>query len=94
LLSGVAAGLLVWQALRGTSPAVPLLRRAGIRTREEISREIYALKALRGDFEPVHKRGVPSATRASRALEAVAPEPEEFGPTASEEEMGPVAREI
>ena len=32
---------------------MPLLRRLGIRTREEIDRERYALKALAGDFAGV-----------------------------------------
>lgn len=31
-------------------PAVPVLRKAGIRTRGEIDREKFALKLLRGDF--------------------------------------------
>jgi hypothetical protein len=32
---------------------IPALRRIGIRTRNEIDREIYALKAARGDFKSV-----------------------------------------
>lgn len=37
-------------AIKGWCPPVSLLRRAGVRTRREIDRELYALKALRGDF--------------------------------------------
>ena len=33
------------------------LRRLGVRTREEIDRERYALKALAGDFEGVTRDG-------------------------------------
>jgi hypothetical protein len=36
---------------------VPLLRRLGIRTRGEIDRERYALKALAGDFEGIARDG-------------------------------------
>ena len=41
----------LWQhAVQGWCPPLPVLRRLGIRTREEIDCEKYALKALRGDF--------------------------------------------
>jgi hypothetical protein len=43
----------LYHALVGFDPPLPLLRRQGVRTRSEINQEIYALKALRGDFEPV-----------------------------------------
>jgi hypothetical protein len=48
LLSGVVLGFLFQHAVQGWCPPVPLLRRLGIRTRGEIDREKYALKALRG----------------------------------------------
>lgn len=41
----------IWHAFQGWAPPVPLLRYFKIRTRPEIDREKYALKALRGDFE-------------------------------------------
>jgi hypothetical protein len=37
-------------ALQGWCPPIPILRRLGVRTAEEIDEERYALKALRGDF--------------------------------------------
>jgi hypothetical protein len=40
-------------AVQGWCPPVPVFRRLGIRTRREINREKYALKALRGDFDEV-----------------------------------------
>jgi hypothetical protein len=40
-------------AVQGWCPPVPLFRRMGVRTRQEINREKYALKALRGDFDEV-----------------------------------------
>jgi hypothetical protein len=50
LLALGAGALLAGQALQGNSPAVPLLRKLGFRTKAEIDKEKYALKALRGDF--------------------------------------------
>jgi hypothetical protein len=53
LLPTVVLPFLLLHAIQGWCPPVPLLRRLGIRTREEISRERYALKALAGDFAGV-----------------------------------------
>ena len=44
---------LAQHAIQGWCPPVEVLRRMGVRTRPEIDREKYALKALRGDFEGV-----------------------------------------
>ncbi|HZP86551.1 MAG TPA: hypothetical protein VFB54_07000 [Burkholderiales bacterium] len=44
---------LLQHALQGWCPPVPLLRLLGVRTRREIERERYALKAMRGDFAGV-----------------------------------------
>lgn len=41
----------IWHAFRGWCPPIPVLRYFKIRTRPEIDREKYALKALRGDFK-------------------------------------------
>ncbi|HYC78523.1 MAG TPA: hypothetical protein VEI02_12925 [Planctomycetota bacterium] len=54
-------------ALQGWCPPLPLLRRLGVRTQQEIDRERYALKALRGDFEGASRRG---GARAAAALDA------------------------
>jgi hypothetical protein len=42
-------------ALQGWCPPIPVFRRMGVRTRQEINREKHALKALRGDFDGVDK---------------------------------------
>ncbi|WP_119155978.1 DUF2892 domain-containing protein [Caldimonas tepidiphila] len=55
LPAGVA-GFLLQHAVQGWCPPLPLLRRLGVRTAEEINRERYALKALRGDFEGITAR--------------------------------------
>ena len=41
----------IWHAVRGWCPPIPILRFSKIRTRPEIDREKYALKAMRGDFK-------------------------------------------
>ncbi|MFL5339891.1 MAG: hypothetical protein ACJ8F7_07055 [Gemmataceae bacterium] len=44
-------------ALQGWCPPIPVLRRAGVRTMEEINEEKNALKALRGDYQDVRGTG-------------------------------------
>jgi hypothetical protein len=50
LIPGIVLPFLFQHAVQGWCPPLPLLRRKGVRTRDEIDREKYALKALRGDF--------------------------------------------
>ena len=66
IVPGIVLPFLFQHAVQGWCPPVPVFRRLGIRTREEIDRERYALKVLRGDFEQVQ-----SLPRADAALEAV-----------------------
>jgi hypothetical protein len=70
LLPAIAAGFMVQHVLQGWCPPIPVLRRMGFRTTSEIDREKYALKALRGDFDVLHKRASTIEKRASRALKA------------------------
>jgi len=59
-------------AVQGWCPPVPVFRRMGVRTRKEIDREKYALKALRGDFDGLGAGGGQDrAARAEAALGAV-----------------------
>ena len=51
ILPLIATTFLLQYALQGWAPPIPLLRRFGIRTRQEIEVEKYALRALRGDFD-------------------------------------------
>jgi hypothetical protein len=51
VLPGVVLPFLLQHAVQGWCPPVPLFRRMGYRTRQEIDREKYALKVIRGDFE-------------------------------------------
>jgi hypothetical protein len=52
LVGGLAflGGAMLAHVAIGQCPSLPLYRRLGVRTREEIDWERYALKALRGDF--------------------------------------------
>ncbi len=53
LLPALVQGFFLQHALQGWCPPVPVLRRLGVRTAEEIDQERMALKALRGDFKGV-----------------------------------------
>lgn len=71
ILPGVVAAFLLQHAVEGWCPPVPILRRLGIRTTQEINHERFALKALRGDFAGVYTDGQQSPDeRARRAIEA------------------------
>ena len=48
-----------------------LIRRLGVRTQDEIDRERYGLKAIRGDFAVLPPSNSPAAHRAAAAWEAV-----------------------
>lgn len=52
-LPALVAAFLAQHAVQGWCPPVPIFRKMGVRTRPEIDREKYALKALRGDFRNV-----------------------------------------
>jgi hypothetical protein len=56
LLSLAVQGFFMQHALQGWCPPLPLLRRIGVRTADEINAERYALKALRGDFDQLRAR--------------------------------------
>jgi hypothetical protein len=49
----IVSSFLMQHAIQGWCPPLPLLRKIGIKTRPELDREKYALKALRGDFDNV-----------------------------------------
>ena len=53
VLPGAVLSFFLQHAVQGWCPPMPVFRRMGIRTRQEINREKYALKALRGDFDQV-----------------------------------------
>jgi len=57
LLTTMVQGFFLQHALQGWSPPVPLFRRLGFRTQNEIESERYALKALRGDFTDLRGNG-------------------------------------
>ncbi|HVK96256.1 MAG TPA: hypothetical protein VM368_00495 [Flavisolibacter sp.] len=59
------SSFLTQQAVQGWCPPIPLLRKLGFRTRKEIDKERYALKALRGDF----RRTVHSPNKAWQSVQ-------------------------
>jgi hypothetical protein len=68
----IGLGFFLLHATDGFDPPLPLLRQLGIRTREEIDREIYALKALRGDFDDVEPgTGAADPAQVEHAIGAV-----------------------
>ena len=69
IVPSVVLPFLFQHAIQGWCPPVPIFRRLGVRTRDEINREKYALKALRGDFEGIDSMRRPE--EAEDALEAV-----------------------
>ena len=67
ILPGLVLPFLFQHAVQGWCPPLPLLRRLGVRSRKEIDREKFALKALRGDFQNVsHATGAASAVTAAQ----------------------------
>jgi len=68
----VVAGFLLQHGIQGWCPPLPLFRRLGIRTRDEILRERTALRALRGDFDRMApSKGKEPCDRAQDVLEAI-----------------------
>jgi hypothetical protein len=54
-LPAAVLSFLLLHAVQGWCPPVPLLRRLGVRTQQEIERERYALKAMVGEFSDACK---------------------------------------
>lgn len=72
LLPAAVLSFLAQHALQGWCPPIPILRRLGVRTMRELQRERHALKALRGDYSAVPRRGTaPRPERVRAALAAV-----------------------
>lgn len=68
-----AQSMMVLHTLAGAYPLLPLLRMLGFRTLGEIASERYAIKALLGDFEPVHAESAGRENSADAALRAATP---------------------
>jgi hypothetical protein len=60
----VVASFLTQHAIQGWCPPLPILRKLGFRTRKEIDKEKYALKAMRGDFKYMRGTSVNKAWQA------------------------------
>jgi hypothetical protein len=64
VIPAVVQTFFLQHALQGWCPPLPLLRRLGIRTADEINKERYALKALRGDFKRLSPKSAMEAVEA------------------------------
>ena len=53
VLTGAVSTFLLQHSIQGWCPPLTIFRALGIRTRKEIDREKFALKAVRGDFATV-----------------------------------------
>ena len=71
VLPGFVAAMLLVHALHGWYPLLPVFRRLGVRTADEIDRERYAWKGLRGDFARIPPPGTAATERAAAAWRAV-----------------------
>jgi hypothetical protein len=69
ILPGFVSAMVFLHAAQGWYPLLPVFRRLGLRSRNEIDRERYALKALRGDFSDV--LSAEAAEKAKAAWRAV-----------------------
>ena len=50
-IPAIVLGFLLQHGIQGWCPPMPVLRKLGIRTRQEIDAEKYTVKAMRGDYE-------------------------------------------
>ena len=72
VLPGFVAAMVLLYGTHGWYPLLPVFRRLGIRTQDEIDREKYALKALRGDFTSLKEAETTNrGARAAAAWQAV-----------------------
>lgn len=71
VLPGVVSAMVLLHAVHGWYPLLPVFRRMGVRSRDEIDRERYAVKAVRGDFDAIPRADARAAARAAAAWEAV-----------------------
>jgi hypothetical protein len=70
LLPAAVGAFLLQHTLQGWCPPLPLLRRLGVRTADEINQERFALKALRGDFARAPAPESPTDVLANHAFKA------------------------
>jgi hypothetical protein len=70
-LPALVTAFLFQHAVQGWCPPVPILRRLGFRTAQEIEQERYGLLALRDDFGTAVSRPVGAASRKAAVVEKI-----------------------
>jgi hypothetical protein len=71
LMTAGVLGFLFQHAVQGWCPPITFFRRRGIRTRQEIDREKYALRILRGDFGNISSIEGGNGARVNELLSAI-----------------------
>ncbi len=71
ILPALVTGFLFQHAVQGWCPPLPILRRLGFRTSEEIDEERQALKILRGDYQAVSTPSNNSLAQLDQILAAI-----------------------
>jgi len=71
VLTCAVSAFLFQHAVSGWCPPIPALRRLGFRTRTEIDREKFALKALRGDFSDLPQASPHEEMPARQVLQTI-----------------------
>ncbi len=66
LLTGTVAVFMLWHAFWGWCPPLPIVRKWGVRTAEEIYSEKTTLKMMRGDFATEHSSVVDALNMAEK----------------------------
>ena len=69
-LPAFVGAMVLLHGVQGWYPMLPLFRRLGFRSREEIDREKFAMKVLRGDFDDIGTEE--TANEKSRVIQALA----------------------
>lgn len=68
ILPSIVLLFFVQHAVQGWCPPIPIFRAFKVRTRPEIDREKYALKALRGDFNTIQNGDIQQAFHAVKLI--------------------------
>jgi hypothetical protein len=79
ILPALVTGFLLQHAVQGWCPPVPILRRLGFRTAQEIERERHMLKVVRADYANLQNKPVRRAT--IQAISRPEGPPEGVGPS-------------
>lgn len=87
LLTGAVGLFLLQHALQGWCPPLPLIRKLGIRTAEEIENEKTVLKILRGDYDQILNNIYEADVIDSDVIDSAVNEADAIKPTINETDI-------